>query len=308
MSWSYLRPILLENDGWAIFISTPRGRNHLHKLYQLGLNLDNDWLSLCNRASETGVFTPKQLENELAEYIATYGEVMGGSLFRQEYECDWAAAVPGAYWGKELDNLERDGRLCAVPYDPEIPVITSDDLGVNDANVKLYWQEAGAQIRLIDVDVHRNVGLPTHVKDMKAKEYHYGQNIYPHDIKVRELGTDGKSRLSILKKLGVVHPTVAPGPGQMSRADGIDAFRRLIPRLWIDQGKCGDVFEIWKSYHAEWIQETNTLGKNPVHDYSSNFADSARYFAITPRNLGEWSPINYNYLDQATGGGYKRAQ
>lgn len=305
-AWSYLRPILLENGGWAIFISTPRGRNHLFKLYRLGLDPDNDWLSVLNKATETDVFTPAQLEQERAEYIATYGEIMGESLYNQEYLCDWSAAIPGAYWGKDLDDLEKAQRLTDVPHDPSLPVITSDDLGINDANVKFYWQIAGSQVRMIDVDVHRNVGLQTHVKDMKDKPYQYSQSIYPHDIKVRELGTDGKSRLGVLKSLGVVHPTIAPGPQQMSRADGIDAFRRLIPRLWIDRNRCGDAFEILKSYHAEWDEQTQTLGKNPKHDYSSNFADSARYFAITPLRQGlsqDWdAPLDYSYLNNITGG------
>ena len=309
-AWSYLRPILLENGGWAIFISTPRGRNTLHKLYQFGLLSSNEWLSIMNKATETGVFTPEQLAGELAEYIATYGELMGTSLYRQEYLCDWAAAQPGSYWGKELDQLETDGRLTDVPYDPELPVITSDDLGVNDANVKFYWQRVGAQVRMIDVDVHRNVGIPTHVKDMNDKPYNYGQSIYPFDIKVRELGTDGKSRLSVLKKLKVKNCTVAPGPTQLSRQDGIDAFRRIIPRLFIDRGKCGDAFEVLKSYHAEWDQETQTLGKSPKHDFSSNFADSCRYFSITPdRSQDSWTDLDYTKANQATSGGrgYSRA-
>ena len=299
-AWSYLRPILLENGGWAVFISTPRGRNHLHKLYQLALK-DNDWLGVLNKASETSVFTPEQLAQELTEYVATYGEIMGTSMFNQEYLCDWAAAWPGAYWAKELDDLESGGRLTDVPYDPEIPVITSDDLGVNDANVKFYWQRSGAQIRMIDVDVHRNVGIPTHVRDMKAKPYHYCQSIYPFDIKTRELGTDGKSRLAILKTLCPVHPTVAPGPGKISRQDGIDAFRRLLPRVWIDRTKCSDAFEILKSYRAEWDEQTQTLARAPKHDHSSNFADSCRYFAITPFNDGQWSDLDYSDLNRAAG-------
>ncbi|WP_315928882.1 hypothetical protein [Mesorhizobium sp. SP-1A] len=28
-AWAYLAPILAENNGWAAFISTPRGNNHL---------------------------------------------------------------------------------------------------------------------------------------------------------------------------------------------------------------------------------------------------------------------------------------
>ncbi len=30
-SRAYLRPIILENDGWQIFNTTPRGRNHAHR-------------------------------------------------------------------------------------------------------------------------------------------------------------------------------------------------------------------------------------------------------------------------------------
>ena len=306
-SWSYLRPILLENDGWAMFISTPRGRNHMFKLYQMGLDPANDWLSVMIRADESGVFTDEQLKQEQSEYVATYGAVMGNSMFEQEYLCSWAAAVPGAYWGTELDNLEKAGRLTDVPYDPELLVITSDDLGLNDANVKFYWQVSGPQIRLIDVDVHRGVGLQTHVKDMKAKPYQYGQSIYPHDIKVRELGTDGKSRLGIIKGLGVVNPTIAPGGTQMSVQDGIDAFRRMIPRMWIDKGKCGEAFEILKTYHADWDEKTQTLAKQPKHDYSSNFADSCRYFAITPIFLNSWGSMTQAKQTAREGRGYRRA-
>ena len=136
-SWSYLRPILLENNGWAMFITTPRGRNHAHKLFQLGLDPDNDWLSVMNKATETGIFTDEQLKAEEAEYIATYGAIMGQSLFNQEYLCDWAAAVPGAYWGKELDDLEKAGRLTDVPYDPDMLVVTSDDLGAERCECKV---------------------------------------------------------------------------------------------------------------------------------------------------------------------------
>jgi hypothetical protein len=255
-----------------------------------------------NKASETDVFTTAQLVDELREYIVLYGETMGRALFMQEYECSWESAVPGSYWGEVLNDLERDGRLTSVPYDPELPVITSDDLGVNDENVKFYWQEAGPQIRMIDCQFWRGVGLQTHVKAMKDKPYQYGQSIYPHDIKVRELGTDGKSRYSILKKLGVVHPTIAPGAAKISRMDGIDAVRRAIPRMWIDREKCGDAFEILKGYKAKWDQERQTLADHPDHTYHSNWADSVRYFCITPhQTAGEWTEIDYSDRYRATG-------
>jgi hypothetical protein len=33
-AWTYLRPILAENGGWALFIWTPRGRNHATRAFE----------------------------------------------------------------------------------------------------------------------------------------------------------------------------------------------------------------------------------------------------------------------------------
>ena len=33
-AWEYIRPILRENGGWAIFIFTPRGKNHAYDLFE----------------------------------------------------------------------------------------------------------------------------------------------------------------------------------------------------------------------------------------------------------------------------------
>ena len=295
-AWSYLRPILLENGGWSIFISTPRGRNHMYNLYKFALDTGNDWLAVMNKASETKVFSKRQLAGELAEYIAQYGKRMGSAMFNQEYECSFESAIPGAYFAEELNELERAGRLCAVPYDDQLPVITSDDIGMNDENVKFYWQVAGSQVRMIDVAVHRGTGLPDQIREMKQKPYIYGQHIYPFDINVQELGT-GTTRLAILKALGV-YPTIAPKLGIM---EGIDAFRRLIPRLWIDREKCGEAFEILKGYRAVWDEQLQVLRKTPLHSYESNYADSCLYFAITPWRDKNWGEIDYTELDRAAG-------
>ena len=59
-SWSYIRPILLENNGWAVFIYTPRGRNHGATFYEGALD-DPTWYAEKSTAEQTGVFTPEQL-------------------------------------------------------------------------------------------------------------------------------------------------------------------------------------------------------------------------------------------------------
>ena len=47
----YIKPILIANDGWALFISTPRGKNHLYKLWQTAQSNPPDGIGGCSRAA-----------------------------------------------------------------------------------------------------------------------------------------------------------------------------------------------------------------------------------------------------------------
>ena len=43
-AWGYLRPILANNGGWAMFVSTPRGKNHLYTLHNHAKDSE-DWFA-----------------------------------------------------------------------------------------------------------------------------------------------------------------------------------------------------------------------------------------------------------------------
>lgn len=91
-SWGYLKPILDENDGWAVFNSTVRGQNHFTALAHYAKTTE-EWFYSNVRASEAGVFSQEQLDKIKAEYIAQYGKDQGEGLFLQEYENDENAFV-----------------------------------------------------------------------------------------------------------------------------------------------------------------------------------------------------------------------
>ena len=122
-AWGYLSPILRENGGWAVFISTPRGRNHLCKMFE-GFRDDAEWFVERKGIYETKALTPEQIDASLREYVSTYGEDHGRSMFAQEYECSFDAAIVGAYYARELERADRDGRIVDVPIDPAMPVNT----------------------------------------------------------------------------------------------------------------------------------------------------------------------------------------
>lgn len=80
-SWEYIRPILNENEGWAWFITTPRGKNHLWKMYEMALR-NEKWHCEKLSVESTGMVTPEQLQDER-------DSGMTESKIRQEYYCSF---------------------------------------------------------------------------------------------------------------------------------------------------------------------------------------------------------------------------
>lgn len=76
--WNFISPILRENDGWAIFIMTPRGTNHAFDLMQTVKN-DPKWFCQVLTVEDTKALSDESLEEARKE--------MPQDLFQQEYFC-----------------------------------------------------------------------------------------------------------------------------------------------------------------------------------------------------------------------------
>ncbi len=274
-AWGYLRPVLAENGGWALFITTVRGKNHAWQLYQYALT-DPAWHAELITVNDSKLLTPEQLATELKEYVASFGPEEGRALFRQEWLCDPSSAVSGSYYGALLDQAESDGRLTRVPYDPLLPVVTSWDLGMGDATAIWFTQEYHNEVRVIDYLEASGEGLSYYVKELKARPYIYDQHILPHDVRVRELGT-GVSRYKTLLSLGVSPVKIAPN---LPVDDGINAVRALLPRCWFDAKKCAIGLESLRNYRKEYDDIRKCYKNKPLHDWAEHGASSFRYRAV----------------------------
>jgi len=136
-AWTYIRPILAENGGTALFLWTPRGRNHATRSFEARA-ADPSWFTLRSPATQTDVFTPQQLAKERADLVAETGSAEEGEArFSTEYLVDFDAATPGAYYGTVLREAGEAGRIARVPHDPALKVDTAWDLGV--AGVAVFW-------------------------------------------------------------------------------------------------------------------------------------------------------------------------
>lgn len=283
-TYAFFRPILLENSGWSMHVSSTRGKNHFYHLFQ-SLRLDPTAFVSHISAYDTDVFTDAQLQNELRTYIRLYGEALGRSLFEQEYLSNWDAAVVGSVWGQELTQLEKTNRVQPLIHDPRFPVHTSWDLGVSDPTAILFWQSIAGQERLIDWYQSSDSGLEHFVDVLNHKPYVYGDHLWPHDGAAREFGS-GTSRKSQAKRLGL-NVRVMPN---VPKTDSIALGSQLIKRTVINadpdkpainpEDNCEFILQTLKQYRFKFSPETKTMSKNPVHDEHSHIADALATYAI----------------------------
>ena len=274
-AWNFLRPILAENGGWALFITTPRGKNHAYEMYRYGLD-DKDWFTTLITAADSGVFSKEMLDQEHRELIAQYGPDEGEAIFRQEYYCSFDGAIIGGYYTALMDVADDEERIGNVPYDASLPVITSWDLGIGDSTAIWFFQVLRNEIRVIDYYEATGEGMAYYAKILNQKPYHYAQHIMPHDIRVRELGT-GKSRYEIAQSLGIKPLTIARS---LPVDDGINAVRAMLPRCYFDRKKCAQGIDSLRSYHKEYDDKRKEFKNKPYHDWTSHASDSFRMFAI----------------------------
>jgi len=284
-AWDFIRPILAENDGWAIFNFTPRGENHAKDLHDFALD-DNNWFVSNLTVDDTGAISQKILDQEKKEIIAKNGD---DGIFQQEYYNSFSAALVGSYYGKIIEKMEEDGRIAEVPYDEAIPVHTWWDLGMNDSMSIGFFQQHGSQWRMIDYLEGSGEGLRYWIRKLNEKNYIYGKHYAPHDIVVRELGT-GKSRLESAKELGLEfeiireNDKIKSAVPNLDRDDGIDSLRGKLGQLWIDK-KLKRVIKCLKNYHKDYDEVNKVYRNNPKHDWSSHCADMMRYWAVTPDDI-----------------------
>ena len=274
-AWSFIRPIMRENGGWALFNGTPRGRNHLHGLYELGQREDG-WFSELLTVADTGAMSIDDVEKERREIASERGDDEADNIIKQEYFCNWDAAIPGSYYGRIIAKLEAAGRITNVPYDPRLPVITAWDIGVGDSTAIWFIQQGKQSVNWIDFYENSGVGADHYARVLKDKPYLYEGHYLPHDADDREWGNNASSRISVLKGLGVKPCRVLPNA---SVDDGINALRILLERSYFDKTNCERGLNCLRQYQKKWDEKLKRFASAPLHDWTSHAADAARYMA-----------------------------
>lgn len=275
-AWAYMRPILRENGGWALFITTPRGRNHAATFYEAAQD-DPEWFALYQPATETDVFSAEQLDQERKEMVREFGPDDGDARFRQEYLCSFTAGLIGAYYGNAIERLEQEGRIESLPWLPELPVHTGWDLGRHDSTAVWFFQLKGHELHFIDYLENNGVDIGWYAKELDRRPYKYGTLCLPHDAESEHLAAE-KTIAGSLRGLGYRDQRVLERTTNIEQ--DINAVRMLLPRCRFDRQKCARGVEGLRNYRRAWDEKRRVYNDHPLHDWASHPADGFRYACL----------------------------
>lgn len=256
MLGSVIRPCLADYQGWAVISGTSNGDDHFHDLKKRAEQEPDKWDLYSIPITQTDAL----LEDEVAEMRKD----MTADEFAREMMCSFDAPIEGSYYGEVMNQIDMDGQITGVPYDPNALVFTWWDLGIDDEMVIWFVQRCGRELHVIDFLQNTGKGLEFYVGQIKSKPYQYGVHVLPHDIKARELGT-GVSRKEVLD--GML-PNLFVCPSHTVE-DGISATRAAIRLMWFDKQRCEPGIMALRNYH-----KTGT-GK-PLHNWASHASDAMR--------------------------------
>ncbi len=279
-AWNYLRPILAQNQGWAFFNGTFRGRNHGYRLYK-SAEKDPNWFNQILTVSDTSdhegrpVVTEEAIEEERRSG-------MPPELIEQEFYCSPDAGLVGSYYSDILKKLTQSDppQIDKVPYEPSIPVSTAWDLGVNDYTFIWFFQQYREEIRVINCYRNRNKPI-THYLGYCSDLYdNYDYHLFPHDVKMRDKTTARPLLYRIREHRHFKHSIVVSKMKTLDTVEWANQVRETLMKCWFDELRCAIGLECLRNYHRQFDEKNNVFRNIPVHDEHSDGADAFRTLAM----------------------------
>lgn len=269
-AWDYIRPILRENGGWAIFDYTPRGKNHGYHLYEMARS-NPEWYAEILTVNDTKALSEADIQRER-------DEGMSEDMIQQEYYCSFQGVQNGSVFGLAMESADKEGRICGVPWNPELAVSTWWDIGTGDPTAIWFTQDVGREIHVIDYyeNAGAGVGIDHYVKHLQSLPYIWGTHNGPHDLQAHQFAANGKSTLEVAASLGIKFKVV----DKMDKQAQINAGRSFIKRCWFDRKKTERGRLALVSYHYEWNEKRLAFSAEPYHDWSSNGSDAYMQLAV----------------------------
>ena len=278
-AWEVMRPILAENGWWAIFNSTPNGKNHFYDMCLLA-EQSNEWYYQKLTVADTWVISTEYIQEERRNG-------MSEEMIQQEYYCSFDVGAIGSYYAREIEHARSDGRITKLPFNRDIPVDMYFDLWVNDNftisfkqndwlfyNFVNYYEDNGKTLE------HYFWVIDDYIDRKWAK---IGKIYLPHDSSQKSHAFL-VSWTTIIDKFRAKYPwKIEYIPNKVSINDGIQEVRKLFPRMRFDVDTCSQLIRCLENYKKDYDDVKKVFRDQPRHDWASHWADNIRYFWVSDK-------------------------
>ena len=281
----YLNPILVQNRGVEILQYTPRGMNHGFEVFNQVKDLPDyhvEHLSVEQTFKHDGV-TPiiSQADIQRAKDLG-----MSEELIRQEFYVDFEVGNLGAYYTREMSDMDREGRIMVLKPDPRLKLHSIWDLGGTDATAGILFQVTGKYVHILYLLHDTGKGLKHYLELAERVRQSFGcewgMHFGPHDIAQKHQGWEhAESRIMQARQHGW-HFQMVP---KVNVEDGIEAVRYMFPRLRIDKLNCSLLLRALREYQRLYNEGTGCYDKKPLENWAVHIADAVRYLAVQYKRL-----------------------
>ena len=280
----YLNPILVQNNGLEIIQSTPRGKNHLFDVYDIVRDNPKyhvEYLNIKETFKCDG--SPIITESQIAD-ARNMG--MSEEMFQQEFLVSFEVGNLGAYFTREMAEMDKEGRITNLVCNPNQPLHTAWDLGSSDATACWLFQLDGNYINLLHIIHDNSQPLKWYLEkadlirqSLKCK---WGNHFAPHDILQKHQGYEHcESRIIQARRAGW-NFQVTP---KVNFDDGIESMRYIFPKLRIDKNNCKIGVTAIREYQRLYDDIKGCYATKPLDNWATHIADALRYLALNYRRL-----------------------
>lgn len=293
--WEYVRPILAENDGWAVFNFTPRGKNHGYRLYRMA-QTNPEWFCECLTVDDTKAITKEAIDAERRSG-------MSERLIKQEFYCSFEGGQEGSFYGDVLNTLYEQGRVTnELKFNAGLPVHTVCDPGYHWPWIFFQIRGGGEPVFLRAYE-EIGLGVEKHAEILegfrKQYGYRYGQHFAPIDTEKNNAyrATAGKSLNEHAKENGINFTILPPEYRVM---DGIERTRHFLFGCWFIKDDCELLLDALEDYSAQRIERISTEMQPiyvdaPATSWSNHIADAMRYASMAVKRASPDVQVREEY-------------
>jgi len=278
-AYQVIQPIVTEAKSWILINTTPNGFNFSWRLFN-ELKYNNRWYT--NKETvETLVDESGNryiTEQDITEYVENGGCSPG--QVRQEFYCEPVLNEDELYYGEELTEMRKSGRIRENTLIAGLPMHFVFDLG-NDATPII-----GFQLDLSGTPVISYYFKP--IKSVKPWNFYWneintyvnknnlsrGKFVLPHDSANRSRSVSAVSSAALdFRNLGADVIVLK----RKSEKDALISLSKVYLPKTIINNSCEHLIDALSSYNRKYDEKNDIFSDKPTHDWASHPSDAYQY-------------------------------